>query len=196
MEPSVWACPVMWVKIACQKMSGPRHNRLAKLLPSEALTRPNGIHSMHAYQAYMVQDARGRMRLGSLSRPHTPSESLKPWLQSARPSWSITTSCTRAHDHRCEADDESVHQMRLHVSLSEHNDGVTASQLCSSKPSSSGSRHVNGGHGVGELCLLPCIASAAPHAPSAVPWSMLRSQALQQRPVDAINTAIHKSSPR
>lgn len=185
----------MWVKTACQKSPEPRHSRLAKSLPSEALTRPNGVRSKHATQACMFQDARGRMRFGSHPRPRTPSKASKPWLQSTRPSWSITTSCAQAHDHRGEADNESMHQMRLQNCLSEHNDGVTASQLRSLTPSSSGSRHLNDGHGVGELCLLPRAASAAPHAPSAVPWSMLRSQALQQLPVNAINTAAHKSSP-
>ena len=183
------------MKTACQKSPEPRHSRLAKSLPSEALTRPNGVRSKHATQACMFQDARGRMRFGSHPRPRTPSKASKPWLQSTRPSWSITTSCAQAHDHRGEADNESMHQMRLQNCLSEHNDGVTASQLRSLTPSSSGSRHLNDGHGVGELCLLPRAASAAPHAPSAVPWSMLRSQALQQLPVNAINTAAHKSSP-
>ena len=194
MEPSVRVPPVMWVKTACQKSPGPRHSRLAKSPASEALTRPHGIRSKHAYQAYMVQNARGRMRFVSHPRPRTLSEAPKHWLQSARPSWSKTTCCRRAHDHRCEADDESMRQTRLHESLIEHNDD-SPSEMRSVTPSASGSRHLSGGHCSEERSELPHAAFTAPLAPYAVPWSMLGSQALEMLSVDASKGAAHGSSP-
>ena len=116
-----------------------------------------------------LQDAQRTERHGSYPRPHTPNEAPKPWLQSARPSWSMVKCWKRRCDQRHEDVNQSMHQTRMHESLRVRGDVATARKIYSAVPSISSSRHSHGGHRAEQLCRLPHQSCTGPRTPYAVP---------------------------
>ena len=93
----------------------------------------------------MLQESRRGKQLGSYPRPSITREAYTPWMQSVRLYMSLTDGCRQPNDHRRERINQRVHEARSLESASVRSDAAVPSQMRSTMPSSSGSRHLNSG---------------------------------------------------